>query len=198
VPLARTRDSRWVSLQGIMFAMILVLQPGIGVPPLHFGMTVDEAMVAAAGWGELTLNATIGHRDTPVLYARFPHAARDIHINFEDGTHVTSVTIWQPTRAGDLTVSFDGIDIFTTPVGDVLSQLQERGFVLVDDDPGFPRFDEIALGFNADFIIEDNDDEDEDDFIDPAKHRFASVQLSPPGYYGRSGWGTSGQFPNAA
>lgn len=146
-----------------------------GVPPLRLGMSAAEASEAMAIWGPVIANQP-ERPENKRLNAHDSQYAVDVHANLEDGEHVTSIVVWRP-KGDPSGVVFEGVDLFAQEASTILEELRRRGYALNDDDPFFPRFDEISLAFNRDFADVEDDDGDEDEDEGVARF-FSSVTIA--------------------
>jgi len=129
------------------------------------GMGVDEAEAAMAAWGTPErLNVPQGA--PPQLFARDEGLDLSVMAHFEDGTSVTAIEFMRPDR-GEVTVVWDGIDIFGLSDEDVLAELRRRGVTVDDSDLDYPTCPDVTLGFDR-----GND-----------RGHFESVLVAKPGYY---------------
>jgi hypothetical protein len=151
--------------------MIIRLSPPAGVPPLTIGMTVAESLAAMSVWGA-PRDITPGPGRTPEL--RVEKDGRDIFAYFEDGATLTAVEIWRPV-GGDVTVLWDGLDMFGTPADDILRRFRDRGITVDDSEPERPFCPDLTIGLNR---------EDGPGAGPDGVGRFIeSVVVGPPGYY---------------
>jgi hypothetical protein len=145
--------------------MTIILEPPVGLPPLLLGMDVDAAEGAMRFWGTPE-RLKVPEGAPPQLTVR--DEARGLHVMafFEDGASLTAIELMRPDRP-DVTVLWEGIDIFGQSDEEVLAALGERGFAVDPSDPLHPYFDEITLGFDRDH----------------ERGYFESVLVARPGYY---------------
>ncbi|KAK2765210.1 hypothetical protein FQN54_008909 [Arachnomyces sp. PD_36] len=105
------------------------------------------------------------------------HAQFEIVFHIEDGKTLTAVELWFP-RPGpeEITVHFRGIDIFRTPVSELLKQLKEMGLT-VEDEMDNAFVPQLSLGFTRDA----DDDIPEDTDGEPLYYK--AVLTGPADYY---------------
>jgi hypothetical protein len=160
----------------------LELVDGRGVPPVLFGMTVDEAMEAMRPWGDPKVASYPGPLpsyagiDGPELHIDDGQMNVDISVMLERDGRVTSVRVWKPREPEAIRVRYRGLDVFATPADEFLTWLRSTGHE-VDGDRYFPQCDSVALGFSRDGT--GGDDEDEDGVT----ATFRYVLFAPPGHF---------------
>jgi hypothetical protein len=134
-------------------------------------MSVDEAQEAMSVWGTPRRLAP-GPGGSPEL--RVEKDGRDIFAFFEDGATLTAVEIWRPV-GGDVTVLWDGVDMFGTPADDILRQFRARGITVDDSDPERPFCPDLTIGLNR--------ENGPGAGFDGVGRFIESVVVGPPGYY---------------
>ena len=145
--------------------MTIVLLPPIGIPPLMLGMGVAAAEEAMRSWGT-PQRLKVPQGAPPQLWVRDERLALTVMAHFEDGSGVTAVEVMRPDRA-DVTVQWEGIDIFGQSDEDVLTELGRRGVAVVVSDYLYPECNGVTLGFDRSH----------------ERGHFESVLVAKPGYY---------------
>ncbi|MER6027292.1 hypothetical protein [Streptomyces sp. NPDC001851] len=126
--------------------MDLVLDPPRGVAPLCLGMTLDEAIAAAAvsGWGEPRL---VRRRDS--ARASWSLDGVGVQALLESSPTVTAIELWWPGegRTSGTRVLLDGDDVFATPAGRLFRRATDRGWTVDTSRPEHPVIPGVSLGF---------------------------------------------------
>jgi hypothetical protein len=143
--------------------VIISLVPRTGVPPLLFGMTVDEALAAMSTWGT---PESIGVRGETELRVHDEGLTRDVFAYFDAGVTVNAVELWCP-KGTETSVVFDGIDLFQTDADEILVELVQREHRVDRSDPVHPILPEVTLGFTRENL----------------GPQFEAVVIARPGYY---------------
>ncbi|APA94845.1 hypothetical protein [Nocardia seriolae] len=152
--------------------MELYLAPPIGVAPLVLGMSVDQVMHSMEIWGSPELLPGPTNR----VRVRNDVLDLDIFAHFNPDGLLSAIEIWRPENIyGDTVVKFEGIDMFRETADSILAELQSRGYRIDDDDPYYPTFPDLTLGFNR----EGSDDAD----VNGLSPYFESVLIAASGYY---------------
>ena len=163
--------------------MDIELQPPTGFTGLTLGLPEDETARQAEAFGPVKIS-----RGAPVQagLVTLPGLAKmvvgsydfDFVLTFAKDGAADTVELWRPPDpAYDVTVRFEGIDVFRTPWTEVLTALEDRGHRIVREDELFAYAPDLTLGFNRDTAHEVPKDADDLPLY------FESILVAEPGYY---------------
>ncbi|MFF8951519.1 hypothetical protein ACF09I_22390 [Streptomyces sp. NPDC014940] len=126
--------------------MDLVLDPPRGVAPILLGMTLDEAVAAASGWGEPRVLRRPSRNSAKASWT-LDHVG--VQALAEGGIQVTAIELWWPGegRTSSTRVLLEGDEVFTTPAADLFRSATERGWTVDTSDPEYPVIPGVSLGF---------------------------------------------------
>ncbi|WP_370349215.1 hypothetical protein [Catenulispora sp. EB89] len=161
--------------------MLIELDPPTGITGFHFGMPAEEVKQAAAALGEVTVNDEGVAQEWAHMTVDIAHPQVDITLNLEDGKTLTSVNIFRP-RPGpeEITVTWQGIDIFATRADEILDRIADAGHRIHDREFLFPLVPGLSLGFSRDPAGDDDFPMDEETGV---ADFFLSVLTSTTTYY---------------
>jgi hypothetical protein len=150
------------------------IDPSVGVPPLLFGMTRAQTLVALEGMGgEVDESSPPG--GAPSIHVLDPEGGFDIYANLRGDGRLFTIEIWRPAEIdGSVPVRFVGVDLFGYTADSTIALLRARGVEVVEDDPFFPDAAESQVRFNRDGG-DDRDDEGRSVY-------FESITVVPRGY----------------
>jgi hypothetical protein len=128
--------------------MNIELDPPRGITGFSFGMPAADVKEAAAALGEITVRnegSADPFRSMTVLAL---HPQFEIKFDLGDGKTLTGAEVWIP-RPGpeEVTVTFRGINVFTTPARQLLGQIEAMGHSVNHREPGHPLVPNLSLGF---------------------------------------------------
>lgn len=128
--------------------MHIELDPPRGITGFPFGMPAAEVKDAAAALGEITVRNEGSAELFSSMTVLMLHPQFEIKFNLEDGKTLTGAEIWIP-RPGpeEITVTFRGIDVFTTPAWELLGRIESMGFAVNQREPDHPLIPRLSLGF---------------------------------------------------
>ncbi|MGW6577033.1 hypothetical protein ACWGAN_33340 [Streptomyces sp. NPDC054945] len=126
--------------------MDLLLTPPVAAGPVRLGSTYEEARAAVRPWGEPRVLGPTSRRarrlmcDADGVGCTVFFDARDV---------VAAVELWWPGegRRSTTRVLLDGREVFTSPAGDVVAGLGERGWTVEVADPEHVVVPGVSLGF---------------------------------------------------
>lgn len=128
--------------------MDIELDPPRGITGFPLGMPAAEVKVAAAALGSITVRDEgsadpFHHMKVLALHPQF-----EVNFLIEDGKALSASVVWIP-RPGpeDITVTFRSINVFTTPVRQLLDQIESMGFSIIDRESDYPLVPRLSLGF---------------------------------------------------
>lgn len=128
--------------------MDIELDPPRGITGFPFGMSAAELKAAAAGLGRIQVQDEgsadeFHHMTVLVLHPQF-----EIKFALEDGKTLTGAEVWIPQPGPEeITVTFRGINVFTTPAWELLGQIESMGFSINQQEPSHPLVPRLSLGF---------------------------------------------------
>ncbi|MBS2552523.1 hypothetical protein KGQ19_37280 [Catenulispora sp. NL8] len=163
--------------------MDIELQPPTGFSGLTLGQPEQETALAAEAFGPVKTS-----RGAPVEAAgvTFPALSKMIGgtdpkfiLTFDQHGNADTVELMRPREPeSDVTVTFEGIDVFGTPWSQVLEEMESRGHRIVrDDEDMFFHAPDLTLGFSRDAAHEVPLDDDGEPLY------FESVLVAKAGYY---------------
>lgn len=164
--------------------MHIELDPPNGITGFRFGMPVDELKEAAAELGRISVTdeGPPTRWDHMQVYTQLDQF--DVVFHSEDGKTLTSVDIARPyEQDADVSVTWRGIDVFRTPVFDLMQQIEAAGYSINRRERSHPLVPGLSLGLNwnpRDDIPFDGDIEEDDDAM-PVYLR--GILAAPAGYY---------------
>lgn len=160
--------------------MDIELDPPRGISGFQFGMPADQVKEAAATLGEIRVqDEGSSHRFHPMKVLAL-HPQFEITFHLSDGKTLTAAEVWIP-RPGpeEITVTFRGIDVFTTPARQLLEQIESMGFSVLHREPSHPLVPNLSLGFTREAGHEVPLD------TDGQPLHFQAVLVGPENYYAR-------------
>lgn len=130
-----------------MTGMDIELDPPHGITGFPLGAAAERVKAQASEWGRVKVQDN-GVAD-PVRYmkATVLHEQFEVVFHFEDGRTLTAAEVWIP-RPGpeEITVRFQGIDVFRTPARQLLRQLGDMGLTVLDEGL-YACVPQLSLGF---------------------------------------------------
>lgn len=122
--------------------MKIQIHPSKGIDDLRFGMKFEAAVQQAARYGEAHVQPAMPPPSVaPDLPPRPPKAVVtnpdfEVVLQAEDHVHLTVLEVYRPVgpTASEVTVDYDGMDVFRTPARDWTEHLRERGREAVWED----------------------------------------------------------------
>ncbi|MFF2779384.1 hypothetical protein ACFVU3_31365 [Streptomyces sp. NPDC058052] len=130
--------------------MQFVLDPPHGVAPVRLGMTLPETVAAVSAWGAPRVHRADAVRPFDLVSTAYDGIG--FQAVLEGDGRVTAVTLWGPDEDEDpdVTVLWDGLDVFRTPAADLLAHAAGRGLAVADADPRAPYLPGLTLAFTRD------------------------------------------------
>ncbi|MEU6176436.1 hypothetical protein [Streptomyces coeruleorubidus] len=127
--------------------MEIILDPPNGVPPVTMGMPFEEAVKAAASWGEVRVMGPFDHDPTVQIQAMGDDF--DVVVILKDQKTVNAVDVSAPEEEdSDLRVRWRGLDVFRTPARQLLQAFSEAGYRIDDSNPEEPVVLDLTIAFN--------------------------------------------------
>jgi hypothetical protein len=123
----------------------IILDPPNGVPPVSMGMPFEEAVEAAARWGDVRVMGPVEHNPTVQIQAVADDY--DVIVVLRDQQTVNAVDISAPSDAGPQ-VLWRGIDVFRTPARQLLKLFSDAGYRIDDSNPDEPVVLDLTIAFN--------------------------------------------------
>ncbi|WP_435283721.1 hypothetical protein [Streptomyces koelreuteriae] len=108
-------------------------------------MPFEEAVEAAACWGDVRVMGPVEHNPTVQIQAGGDDF--DVIVVLKDQQTVNAVDISAPSEAGPQ-VLWRGIDVFKTPARQLLKVFSDAGYVIEDSDPEAPVVLDLTIAFN--------------------------------------------------
>jgi hypothetical protein len=125
------------------------------VPDIALGAGEREAVRAASAYGPTTVTPA---GTVNIAGTLFPTPTQivatapgfNLVLVLDDGISVTAIEVWRPRDpAADITVRYDGLDVFRTPAVQLLDLLRARGHRIETEDEGAGAWaPDLALGFS--------------------------------------------------
>ncbi|WP_421106070.1 hypothetical protein [Streptomyces sp. NEAU-S77] len=127
--------------------MDIEILPHIGLASFRIGMSFDEAMAVAEGWGSVK-HSPAGERP-PGKYVVEPKGYDfDFVLIFRQDETLNSIEMWRfRDEEADVRVTLEGMDVFRTPKKQLRRQIEERGHALERNDLGFDAVPELNIIF---------------------------------------------------
>ncbi|GGS88525.1 hypothetical protein [Streptomyces violaceus] len=125
--------------------MDIILDPPNGVPPVSMGMPFEEAVEAAACWGDVRVMEPVEHNPTVQIQAVADDY--DVIVVLRDQQTVNAVDISAPSDVGPQ-VLWRGIDVFRTPARQLLKLFSDAGYRIDDSNPEEPVVLDLTIAFN--------------------------------------------------
>lgn len=158
--------------------MDIELTPPTGITGFPFGMPAEEVKEAAAALGTTRVRndgSAVRFRKMKVLAL---HPQFEITFFLDDGKSLTAAEIWIPRPGPEqISVTFRGIDVFTTPALELLTQIEALGYQTNHREPLHPIVPRLSLGFTRDAGHEVPLD------TDGRPLYFQAVLVAPENYY---------------
>lgn len=128
--------------------MDIELDPPRSITGFPIGMPAADVKEAAAALGPITVRNEGSAELFRSMTVLALHPQFEIKFSLEDGKTLTSAEVWMP-RPGpeDITVRFRGIDVFGTPARQLLDQIEDMGYSVIDRDSDHPLVPRLSLGF---------------------------------------------------
>lgn len=130
--------------------MEIILDPPYGVPPVRMGMSFEEAVQAAAVWGEVRVSGPFEHDPTVKIQAMGD--GFDVLVILKDQKTVNAVDVSGPDEEDEeesvLRVLCRGVDVFRTPARQVLKMFADEGYRIDDSNPEEPVVLDLTLAFS--------------------------------------------------
>jgi hypothetical protein len=153
--------------------MIITLRPPDAAGPLRIGATGQDTVGTLRQLGvPLVLCRAAGSR--PGWGIHRP-SGLFIGVYFDAHDRVEAIEFGRPGNNTDDTVTYHGLDVFTTPAADPVTQLRRQVTVQKEEDGHAFTTPDLLLAFWRPTTPETPDDED--------GRFFESVLLAQPGYY---------------
>lgn len=160
--------------------MDIELDPPRGITGFPFGMPAGEVKEAAVAFGQIQVqdegsSHRFHHMKVLALHPQF-----EITFLIEDGKTLSAAEVWIP-RPGpeDITVTFRGINVFTTPARELLRQIGSMGYTINSREPSGPIVPKLSLGLTREAGHEVPLDTDGEPLY------FQAVLVGPESYYDR-------------
>jgi hypothetical protein len=127
--------------------MEIILDPPHGVPPVSMGMSFEEAVQAAAAWGEVRVSGPFDHDPTVKIQAMGDDF--DVLVILKDQKTVNAVDVSAPEEEGsDLRVLWRGVDVFRTPARQLLKMFADDGYRVDESNPEEPVVLDLTIAFS--------------------------------------------------
>lgn len=161
--------------------MDIELDPPRGITGFPFGMSAEDVKDAAAALGETRVQDEgsahrFHHMKVLALHPQF-----EITFLIEDGKTLRAAEVWIP-RPGpeDITVTFRGINVFSTPARQLMDQIEAMGHPVYRRELGHPLVPNLSLGFTREAGHDVPLDTDGEPLY------FQAVLAGPENYYDRT------------
>lgn len=119
--------------------MDIELDPPRGITGFPIGMPAGEVKEAAAMLGPIKVRNDGSAERFRRMKVLALHSQFEIAFHLEDGKTLTAVEVWIPRSGPEkITVSFRGIDVFSTPARELLGQILSMGFTIDHHEPLHP------------------------------------------------------------
>ena len=152
--------------------MIFELHPPRAAGPLRIGATADDTV------------EILRHLGTPMLLCR-AHGRRPgwgvhrpsglfISTLYDSDDRLEAIELGRPDGTGDA-ITYDGLDVFTTPAADLVAQLRQRTTIHVEAEEDGHAFTAPSLLLSLWLVTPESPDDQEGRF-------FGSVLIARPGY----------------
>ncbi|MGW6482804.1 hypothetical protein ACWGDS_33895 [Streptomyces sp. NPDC055059] len=126
--------------------MELELLPLVGVGPLRFGMSAQEARDAVQAWGLLRVASS--DPEPGQILLKHDASGLNVMIGFTMGA-LSGVELFRflddDDADADVRVLLDGLDVFRTPSVDLFELFAERGHEITENDLGFDELAELKV-----------------------------------------------------
>ena len=160
--------------------MDIELDPPRGITGFPLGMPAEEVKEAAAALGTMRVRndgSAVRFRSMKVLVR---HPQFEISFFLEDGETLAAAEVWIPRPGPEqVSVTFRGIDVFTTPARELLTEIESMGFEVNHHEPLHPIVAGLSLGFTRDAGHEVPLD------TDGRPLYFQAILVGPENYYDR-------------
>jgi hypothetical protein len=128
--------------------MDIELDPPRGITGFPFGMPATQVKEAAAALGEITVRNDGSAEPFRSMTVLALHPQFEIKFALEDGKTLTGAEVWIPRPGPEqITVTFRGINVFTTPARQLLDRIEEMGFSIYERELSHPLVPRLSLGF---------------------------------------------------
>ncbi|WP_030730434.1 hypothetical protein [Streptomyces sp. NRRL S-237] len=123
---------------------LLLTPPAAG--PVRLGSTYEEVLVAVRPWGEPRVLGPTSRRARRLMCDADGIGCT---VLFDVSDRAAAVELWWPGegRRSTTRVLLEGRDVFTSPAGDVLAGVRERGWTVDAADPEDVVVPGVSLGF---------------------------------------------------
>jgi hypothetical protein len=160
--------------------MDIELDPPTGITGFPIGMPAEQVKEAAAALGRTTVRNDGSAERFRSMTVLALHPQFEVKFSLADGKTLTAAEVWIP-RPGpeDITVTFRGINVFTTPARDLLRQIETMGYQINYPEPHHPIVPHLSLGFTREAGHEVPRD------VDGEPLYFQAVLVGPENYYDR-------------
>lgn len=119
-----------------------------GITGFPIGMPAADVKEAAAVLGPITVRDEGSAELFRSMTVLALHPQFEIKFSLEDGKTLTSAEVWIPRPGPEaITVRFRGIDVFGTPARQLLDQIEDMGYSVLDRDSDHPLVPRLSLGF---------------------------------------------------
>lgn len=131
--------------------MDIELNPPTGITGFPLGMPAEEVKDLAASLGRIEVQDEGSAHRYHHMKVLALHPQFEITFLIEDGKTLTAAEVWTP-RPGpeDITVTFGGINVFTTPALELLTQIEAMGHEIIRHEVLHPVVPGLSLGFTRD------------------------------------------------
>ncbi|WP_236793819.1 hypothetical protein [Amycolatopsis sp. GM8] len=151
--------------------MVIELAPPASAGLVRIGSSRDEARVSLGQYGAIQEVDKGGSYPTWVVHDR--QSGLSIFLFFDQNELVDAVELGRPTAGVEVT--YAGVDVFATPVDELISWLSQRTRVKEHERGSSYTASDLLLGF---WRSRPAEEPDEDDW-----RYFESVLVAKPGYY---------------
>ncbi|MFC8200400.1 hypothetical protein ACFWBR_34405 [Streptomyces sp. NPDC060006] len=127
--------------------MEIVLDPPHGVPPVRMGMAFEDAVEAAAAWGEVRVSGPFDH--DPTVKIQSMGDGFDVLVILKDQKTVNAVDVsCAEEEDSDLRVLYRGLDVFRTPARQLLKMFADEGYRIDETNPEEPVVLDLTIAFS--------------------------------------------------
>jgi hypothetical protein len=161
--------------------MNIELDPPRGITGFPVGMPAAEVKESAARLGEIQVQDEgsahrFHHMTVLALHQQF-----EILFDLSDGKTLKAAEVWTPRPGPEgITVTFRGVNVFTTPALQLLDQMEAWGYSVYERDSDYPFVPHLSLGFTRVAGHEVPLDTDERPLY------FQTILAGPENYYDRT------------
>lgn len=148
------------------------LHPPVEAAGIHLGMTRSEARRRCAALGEPAEFRRSREANPSLIVERA--SGLSIFVYFDDGNAVEAVEFGRPCDDEDI-VRYRGLDIFSTPAGELVKRLQNQGRIDIAEQGCSVTAPDLLLALWRPVVPEGPDDDD--------GRFFESVLVAHPNYY---------------